>query len=645
MKPYSVNVPVPLKMLTPENRVKYLKTLKRTVADRIFISISHLSDCGSIDWELLADNIRYFSENGIEAAVWFGETLGHGCCISGIGTPKDEPAIRNFTKIHGITGEENRFSFCPLDDGFADFFADNVKKAAATGTKLIILDDDFRLSLRDYGIGCACPLHMKKISALLGGEEITHGTLTKYVIHGSPNRYRDAWLKAQGDSLRSLASKLRAACDGIDPTVRMGIMDCYTLWDVDGVTAAELSTILAGSAGKPFIRVSGAPYWGSRRDPDLPGVFEITSLHMAFLPEDHGGEYIGEGDVYPSPRYNCPAAYQDIHDAFLRAEGSLDGDLKFMINYTSLPGYETGYEEKHIRNAEKLKSFGKFFADGKRTGVRIYEYRDKMKTADFPEPGFDALSVLSRYPYPHGGIMTASAGISTVYKGSAACGVLFGENARHIDINELGNGLVLDASAALILKERGIDTGIEEPNSFVPGSVSAEVFGKDGLTVVINDGGARLLTAGLSASAVIESTGNTSLGTIPLSYRYENAEGQKFLVYLFDSLELSRTTGLFFTYARKEQLISAFEWISGAQLPVVPENRAPFVYLLTKETDRGLAVGVFNCFADEVLSPSFRVSEIFTEVDFGSHTEKINNRTVTVDCDIPPFGYIAFTLR
>ena len=115
--------------------------------------------------------------------------------------------------------------------------------------------------------------------------------------------------------------------------------------------------------------------------------------------------------------------------------------------------------------------------------------------------------------------MTASAGISTVYKGSAACGVLFGENARHIDINELGNGLVLDASAALILKERGIDTGIKEPNSFVPGNVSAEAFGKDGLTVVINDGGARLLTAGLSASAVIESTGKSRDNSAELSLR------------------------------------------------------------------------------------------------------------------------------
>lgn len=643
MSDYSVSTPVMLKLLTNEERGKYLETMKRTGTERLFIVICHLSECGSVDWEALADNVRYFNENGIEAAVWFGETLGHGCCISGIGTPETALTADRFTKICGIGGEENSFSFCPLDDGFAELFAENIKKAAATGTKLIVLDDDFRLSLRDYGIGCACPLHMKRISQLLGGEEITHGTLGRYVLHGKPNRYRDAWLRAQGDSLRELAERLRAACDSVDPTVRMGIMDCYTLWDVDGVTADELSSILAGRAGKPFIRVSGAPYWGSRRDPDLPGVFEITSLHMSFLSERRG-EYIGEGDTYPRPRYNCPAAYQDIHDAFLRAEGSLDGNLKFFFDYTSPHDYETGYAEKHIRNAERLKVFGEIFDGGKRVGVRIYEYLNKLQTAELAGEDFDALSVLSRYPYPHGGIMTASFGIPTVYNGTADCGVLFGENARHIGTDEIGNGLVIDASAALILRERGIDVGITEAGSFLRGNVSLEVFG-DGVTVGIGDGGARLLTAKLSQAASVESMGETGNGRLPLSYRYENAEGQRFLVYLFDSLELSRTTGLFFNYARKEQLISAFEWISGSQLAVVPANRAPFVYLLTRETERGLAVGVFNCFADEVSQPSFRVSESFTEAEFCFCSGRISDGVVTIDGEIPAFGYIAFILR
>ena len=60
-----------------------------------------------------------------------------------------------------------------------------------------------------------CPLHLARISELLGGEEITREILMEKAFTGGKNRYRDAWLQACGESLRILAKKLRAAVDSL----------------------------------------------------------------------------------------------------------------------------------------------------------------------------------------------------------------------------------------------------------------------------------------------------------------------------------------------------------------------------------------------------------------------------------------------
>ncbi|MBO5070928.1 MAG: hypothetical protein J6C37_11295, partial [Roseburia sp.] len=48
----------------------------------------------------------------------------------------------------------------------------------------------------------------------------------------------------------------------------------------------------------------------------------------------------------------------------------------------------------------------------------------------------------------------------TVYEGLGAAGVAFGENVKYIPGDALRNGLILDARAAAILTERGVDVGI-----------------------------------------------------------------------------------------------------------------------------------------------------------------------------------------
>ena len=60
-------------------------------------------------------------------------------------------------------------------------------------------------------------------------------------------------------------------------------------------------------------------------------------------------------------------------------------------------------------------------------------------------------------PYPHGGCMLAACGVPTTYSGNGLCGIAFGENARYLESSAWEKGLILDASAARILSERGID--------------------------------------------------------------------------------------------------------------------------------------------------------------------------------------------
>ena len=65
----------------------------------------------------------------------------------------------------------------------------------------------------------------------------------------------------------------------------------------------------------------------------------------------------------------------------------------------------------------------------------------------------------------------------------------------------------------------------------------------------------------------------------PCAYLYENANGQRFLVYAFCAFSQPPTSGMYWSYKRGEQIAKAIPWLGGEALPATSFGN-PFLYAL-----------------------------------------------------------------
>lgn len=631
MNTYDIIVPLGSSYYEKEDRQSCLVLLRQCKIRRILLILNPLSDGV---YNGLADDIAFFTENGMEVMVWLGEILGHGVALAGQKLSENKLP---YMRITGIMDKSEAFAFCPLDPKFQEFFLENVRTIVKAGAQGILLDDDFRLSNRAYGVGCGCKRHKERIYSIIG-RQIDDETMERQVFHGCGNAVRDAWYQVQGDSMREFSAKIRETVNEINPAVRVGLCSGQTSWDTDGTNAEEIAEILAGDT-KPFLRLPGAPYWAWRKNPEMTGVFEIISMCLSFC-HNPNAEIVAEGDVYPRPRYHCPASYLELFDAFVRADGQCTGNMKYMLDYVSSPNYETGYFKYHMHMLPQAENLQDFLREGSRTGVRVYETNQKFRQADLPGNDFESATICSM-PYPHGGCMLAACGVPTTYSGNGLCGIAFGENARYLESSAWEKGLILDASAARILSERGIDVGICRERNFSKTQPDTEYFGKNAVRIEPCD--IRYLEAELDSSVTVESTVDLGEKRFPLSYRYENQTGQRFLVFLFDSLELPRNSGWLFSYERQEQLYGAIEWLSGEALPAfIPHN--PFLYQLMKKEGDTIRLGFFNCFADTAISPHLILGKNYHADDYCMTAGKEADGEIILE-DIAPYSFIGISIK
>lgn len=630
---YKISIPIGNIKVTTQTRERYLRRWKQAGIDRVFLTSDRIFDRHRYPQiqQLFRENGAWLRSNGIEPAIWLGCTVGHGGPLVG---KQECEAVADFTLMMTREGRELEGTFCPSDEKFVNAVCDYIRALADCGIDTILLDDDIRLS-QHGGFCCACDIHMQRMSALCG-EEVKREDLIEKVFSGKPSRYRDAWLQVQGDSLRHFTWRLRQAADEVNPGVRLALCSAHCVWDVDGTNPVELTQILAGN-NPPLLRLHGAPYWSVDGDKSLGSVFEIARMLASFC-NGKGFELMAEGDVYPRPRYNVPASYLELFDGVMRADGQHQGILKYMENYVSGPDYDTGYFDRHIRNQENMQKLEALFVGGANYGVRVWEKPNLMGQSDF-----DLGCCRDESPYPNGGVLLSRCSIPTVYTGKGICNAVFGENAREFDLDAAGEGLLLDGTAAAILTERGVDVGLASFDGFVETAVSQEWFVEQEELVSRWKGACRLAQAELKPEATVETTAETEGRIWPVTYRYENAVGQRFFVCLYDSVSLPHNSSLQYGFARQKQMISVVQWLSGKSLAVKCTGN-PELYILCQQEGNALAVGLFNCFADEISPVTIELAEEYTSAQWGIREGTLTGRKVTLP-QIPAFGFNFFRLE
>ncbi|MBO5295384.1 MAG: hypothetical protein J6B71_09110 [Clostridia bacterium] len=636
---YKISIPIRNHTVTPQTREAYLKLAKDSSVDRIFLTRSDFCETEAEEREMienLRENLDFFRSHGFEVGVWVGNTTGHGntpqksTALVGM---KSQTAFADLTPIVNIKGEALWDTRCPMDPRVRALIKRQLTAIAKAGPETILLDDDFRMSHGSEHC-CACDLHMKRICEICG-EELDRAELEKLVFHAPANKYRHAWLQAQGEALRTLATDIREAVDAVDPSIRLAPCSSHGLWDWDGLDAVEAAKILAGNNNPPLVRLLDAPYIAVSGNKKLPAVLERARMFAAFA-KDSGMELMSEGDVYPRPRYHVPASYLEIFDAVMRIDGIYDGILKYMVDYNATPNYETGYFERHAENLPMMEALTEMFAGKDACGVRTPERPHLLSRADL------SLGVDSHYyPYPLAGTMLTFCSIPTLHTEGGICNAIFGEEARYSTEAELKKGAIIDAIAAVLLTERGVDVGLNEIGAFSRETVSFLRPADLSERAYLTHGDIRYLTASLKDGATVLELAEVEERLIPIAYRYENADGQRFLVYLYDTLASPFDCGIQRGYLQQGILTEQVEWIARQKLPVTCLGN-PDLFVMCKEKDGKMAVALFNCYADSILHPAVKLGEQYQSIRFLNTDGSLCGDTVTLNRPIPAFEFVAF---
>jgi hypothetical protein len=416
--------------------------------------------------------------------------------------------------------------------------------------------------------------------------------------------------------------------------VALSFCAARSIWNVDGVDVLGVTRLLAGK-NPPLLRLHGAPYWTPFAGGKLPFALILSIARMfASFCGGSGIETMAEGDVYPRPRYHVPAKPLEIYDLALLADGSTNGIMKYMFDYTLPQDYETGYAQRHIHNSGLREQVATMFGGKRTVGVYAHCRMHKIREAVLPkecESGI-ASSLLQGYR-SSARVLLSKNSIPSAYEETGYPILLCGENARGVTADMLQNGAIVDLPAAVILQESSIDVGLL---SYVEKAAAGEQFGDGRMLSGIDCRGQYAITC--ADTAEVESRflpDNT-----PSAYRYTSSSGIRFLVLACDVHKTDGHTHYLNSYYRQEQLTRAILWLCGKPLPAsCPKN--PSLYLLTAKGDGSMAVALANVFMDEILTPTIRLDKPYKRIRFAGCDGRLDGDTVTLS-DLSPYAFAAF---
>ncbi len=633
---------IPITAVDKVDLNKILVQLKKIGAERLYLAADRYSynrEERIKELEYTKHVADFFKAEGLDVGVWI--------CSFGFGGPtaeKNREIANSYVRIQSISGKIGDDAICPMDESYTAMMADMVEDICRYGgVDMVMLDDEMCLNIRPGGLGCACDLHMAAFRKRLG-EHIKREELAAKVFSGGPSKYRDAWIDTMGESMKNFCRKMREGADRVSKDIRLGFCSGYTSWDMEGADALELTEILAGESGKPFLRTTGANYWiHTNRIPrqTLQTIIETVRMQNAWT-KGRGIDLFTEGDNYPRERFHTSAASAECYDIGCRLDGGM-ASYKYMFNYSCEADLDKYYIDAHMRNVPIYEKIEEHFDSKTAVGIRVYEEMRKFRNYDLPKTFTTEKDINTRTFFSKGQAILTSNAIPTVYEGRGICGIAFGENAKYIDNEAISSGLILDAKAAKILEERGIDVGLASiDGSYVAGK---EYFGNKERYVdneLFDTGAVCKVTLKEGAKAL---SSFSEEGDKVAAYTYENADGQRFLVYCFVAEDMKDSSSLFWSYSRGKQINDTVEWLSGGKKLPVATSDNPHLYCIAKEGDGALAAGYLNCHLDAAYDVEIKLDREVASVEFIGCTGRLDNGNTVVIDRIDSYGFAGFVVK
>ncbi len=367
------------------------------------------------------------------------------------------PSIRYvsaFPLIEDSAGNKSQDNkMCPLDEAFAADYAAKVQSVAKAHPAIICIEDDFTLS---WGRGldggaCYCERHLaafaKRYGKALPAAVIADAFRTRTAGNLAIRR---AFADTVRESLVSLAKKVRAAVDEVDPSIRILLCESGGA-DKDGDALEAVARAFAGNT-RPGVRPCGAIYGAETTPASVPGALAHAVWTIERLPPDIEKFY--EADVYPHNRFFSSAA-QLMSLMTGAAMAGTDDYLFYCLQYLDDPLEDPGYADAFLSLKPRLDAARRFIREhhARLGGARIY-----WRAED--------LSLTRGIGYSHGAqlswgaYMLSKFGIPyTTRADGEGPTILLGEVAETMADAEiqglLSGGVLMDAPAAALLAARG----------------------------------------------------------------------------------------------------------------------------------------------------------------------------------------------
>lgn len=597
--------PVFLSTIPDNNWEDHVRTLIQTYhsigAEQIFLCPDPERDiaqqCGKIK-----ALVPTFQKDGLKVGVWFTVLFS---------TQKNTEGYQEWINLAGELVPGRR---CPSDQRFANAICNVIAQFADTGVDCVMLDDDFRMNVNQLKPCCFCKNHISYIESLLG-ESVDLKTLQENLFTGKPNRYRDAWMEANMHFLEELSWKIRKTVDKKSKHVPVWLASGPALWTCDGADPTKLARILAGD--NPFaMRLAGGPYWPSFFPKVKQANYIDISRNEASYCKRNNIVCMAEGDTYPRPRYSCAASQLELFEIAHRADGNVNGILKYVFDYVSCFSYEKGYIAAAVKNQNLYKKIDSIFENRKHSGFSVFHPLNRLKNRICSQEDQYLDIETECLCGPSIRILNDNS-IPSHFEQYGPV-VVFGGDAAEIDLGRLNEGAIVDLPAALILQEKGIDLGIQQDlGIFEQTDTIAYEFHMDPYLFHKSDteysalGCVEIHHLLLNNSAKVISWYSHGNERCNGEYFYENNQKQRFFVLPFDAERAQNHFGMFRNYYRQQQLVEAYKWIAGRPLEAVCVGH-PDLYMMVKSDANSVVVGLWNFSLDPIEAPEVILSEEYT---------------------------------
>jgi len=545
-------------------------------------------------------------------------TVGH--CDRGRDARKDLPGL--ITMV-GHDGTICTCCACPLSTAWRKHTARVWRLYAQTKPHVMWIEDDIRtFNHLPVRYGCFCREHMRRFSKRVGRKVTREELVAAMLKPGKPHRWRREYLDMQAEVMNDTVAFLAGVVHNVSPQTRLGLMSSGpNSHCLDGRQWDAFATALAD--GKPLY---SRPPMGNYSEESLRGFYyshDSIKITRHALPD--GVVEQTEVENVPFTRYSKSTAFTFIETAISFAYGSHGVTLN-LFDHCGTPMESEPVFGAMLRDRKPFLEglAARARQPGEYAGVQLLFHPrascDKVlpKAAPYGSLAGDGAPTMQ---------MLESQGIPTTYVDGKVI-ASSGQTLRSFSDDEirafLSKGILLDATAALTLYERGFGKEIGLRSIAPPrclddlGAFSAEEFfnrkfgGTDRqyLTLTLPDLGGRpnfSVMRSLPSAEVISSVVDPDARRRHVCMQaFRNRYGGRVVIH---AVELASAYGPAFNHTfRAEQLQAVVRWLANGRPSILVRGGGVYPLAFRKECGASTLLGFFNLTLDAWSGVEFEIS-------------------------------------